>query len=497
MPLPEKVQTAIQVLGAFNMARNDVAPWRYRLFLRLQPDTPPPLWGATKGYWNFHSVLVALFWGSIATSVLAYVIWFGIAADDGPAPWGLSPLMWLGLIWIEAGVFGWADACEKRRSAAREAAVLGLPSWDHFHTQWRPSLDNLRQRTVTAHYWLRSLWGDSLVMRAGLVGMLSFVAVGLLIPTKTGSYGNGIAMAYMALAVMGFARTHARKPLPQSTTMGGERAVGWRCANGFWIGSVLAAVVWEAGVGELAGYSAHFNTIWYALAAMTLHISEWFSFAQQKSLALRAERAEQSRQLAEARLQMLKNQIEPHFIFNTLAHLKALIKSEPDVAERMADELSDFLRASLASLRQDRATVAQDFELVRAYLALASLRMGDRLQVDLHIDPDTSALLIPPLMLQTLVENAIQHGIEPQSGRGRVTVSASLDRSGSMPRLMLSVSDDGKGFGAHSSSGSGLGLVNIRERLAGAYGDDAKLRLSANSPTGVIATLLLPIQTQP
>lgn len=495
MRLPEKVETAIKVLAAFDMAPNTVAPWCYRQFLRFRPNTPPPLWAASKGYWEFHALVTALFWGGMVTLILGYMTWRGPLAD-GRELWGMAFLLWQGLGWVIAGIFGWADACERRRGAAREAAVLGLPRWEHFHAQWRPSLENLRQRTDTAHYWLRSLWGDPLVIRAGAVGMLSFVAVGMFMPAKTGSYGYFMAVAYLPLAVLGFSRTHSRKPLPQST-MGGERAMGWRCANGFWIGSVLAAVVWEAGVGQLAGYPPEHSTIWNALVALTLHISEWFSFAQQKGLALRAERAEQSRQLAEARLQMLKNQIEPHFIFNSLAHLKALVKSEPDVAERMADELSDFLRASLASLRQDRVTVAQDFELVRAYLALASLRMGERLQVDLHVDPDTAALLIPPLMLQTLVENAIQHGIEPKPGPGCITVSACITRSTPTQHLMLTVSDDGAGFGSHSSSGSGLGLVNIRERLASTYGAEAKLTLSGNTPQGVVATLLLPLQPQP
>lgn len=495
MQLPDKVQTAIKVLGTFDMAPNSIAPWRYRQFLRLRPDTPPPLWGASKGYWDFHAVLTALFWGSIATLIVIYLRSpFGM--PDSLRNWGYV-VFWQGFIWAIAGFFGWADACEKRRGAAREATVLGLPHWEHFHAQWRPSLDNLRERSVIAHYWLRSLWGDSLVMRAGAIGILAFVAVGTFIPAKAGSYGYFMAVAYLPLVALGFSRTHSRKPLPQSTTIGGERAVGWRCANGFWIGSVLAAVVWEAGLGEMAGYTEHNSTIWNALAAFVMHLSEWFSFAQQKSLALRAERAEQSRQLAEARLQMLKNQIEPHFIFNSLAHLKALIKSEPEVAERMADELSDFLRASLTSLRQDRVTVAQDFELVRAYLALASLRMGDRLQVDLHVDPDTSALPIPPLLLQTLVENAIQHGIEPKPGHGRITVSASITHNTPTPQLLLSVSDDGQGFGSNTSSGSGLGLVNIRERLASTYGAEAKLTLTANIPQGVVATLLLPIQPLP
>ncbi len=495
MQLPEKIQTAIKVLAAFDMAPNTVAPWCYRQFLRLRPTTPPPLWGASRGYWEFHALMTALFCGCAGTVILGYMTWRKPLAD-GRNPWGAAFMLWQGLGWIIAIILGWADAHEKRRSAAREATVLGLPDWEHLHAHWRPSLENLRQRTATAHYWLRSLWGDALVLRAGAIGMVAFVAVCMLIPAKAGSYGYRMAEIYLVLTMIGVGRTHRRKPLPPSTA-GGVRAMVWYVAHGFFIGWVLAALVWEAGIGQLAGYPHEYGTVWNALAALTIHVSEWFSFAQQKSLALRVERAEQSRQLAEARLQMLKSQIEPHFIFNSLAHLKALISSDPDVAERMADELSDFLRASLASLRQDRVTVAQDFELVRAYLALASLRMGDRLHVDLHVDPDTAALLIPPLMLQTLAENAIQHGVEPMSGPGRITVTSSIDRSTPVPQLKLAVSDDGLGFGTNNGSGSGLGLVNIRERLASTYGAEAKLTLGANIPQGVVATLHLPLQAQP
>lgn len=491
MQLPDKVQTAIQVLGQFDMSPARVAPLGYRQFLRFRPDTPPPLWGASVGYWDFHAMLTAMFWGTAVMLVVGGLAWRENMAN-APGRWSLV-FVWQGVIWTLAGIFGWADACQKRRDAALQAAVLGLPDWERFHAQWRPSLENLRQRTEPAHYWLRSLWNDPLVNRACVVGLLSFAGVALLLPANAGSYGEGISIAYVALSAIGFARTYLGKPLPLGT-LGGERAAAWRCANGFWISSVLAAVVWEAGARQLLGQAVGHNTIYFAVAAFTLHASEWSGFKQHKDLALRAERAEQNRQLAEVRLQMLKNQIEPHFIFNTLAHLKVLIKSDPLTAESMADELSDFLRASLKSLRAERMTVAQDFELVRAYLALASLRMGARLHVDMKLDPELAHLLIPPLMLQTLVENAIEHGIEPKAGEGHILVCAAIDHSGALPMLAIQVQDDGVGFNENLSSGSGIGLANIRQRLAAADGAGAKLTLRANTPQGVIATLLLPIE---
>ena len=402
----------------------------------------------------------------------------------------------LSLIGVFSGFIGWGDASQKRRSAAREGVVLGLPEWQNFHALWRPSLRSLRDRAQPTHYWLRSLWGDPLVNRSLVVGVLAFVAFAIAFPWKAGSYGEGIALACLVITVIGFSRTQKAKPRTTQTILG-EQAVPWRYANGFWIGAAEAAIIWDIVMSDILHYPAGNNTVFFALCALGLHAWEWFNFDQQRILALRVERAEQSRQLAEARLQMLKNQIEPHFIFNTLAHLKALIQSDPVTAQSMADELSDFLRASLTSLRQDTMTVAQDFELVRAYLALASLRMGARLSFDLNLEPGTANLPVPPLMLQTLVENAIQHGVEPKLGSGHIRVSARLDSTADVSCLVLEVADDGVGFGQANTGGSGLGLVNIRERLASAFGDHAHLKLRANAPQGVIATITLPLQENP
>lgn len=486
MQLPEKVQNAIQIVGQYDIPPSSVAPFWYRQFLRFRPNTPPPLWGASKGYWKFLALVSMLLWGSLATAVVGYMTWDGDQNGD-PGRWGLW-FLWQGLIWGGAGFVAWADSAEKRTVASREGAVLSLPAWEFFSPAWRPSLDNLRKRTQPSYFWLRTLWTSNTAKKAAVLGAVSFAVLAWDLPTKVGNYGEVTAMVYMVTCLTGVLRSAKRKPVP-------EQSMAWHCSQGFWMGSVLASVFWEAGINQLAGQTPGHMTLYYAGAAFALHASEWFSFNQQKDLALRAERAEQSRQLAEVRLQMLKNQIEPHFIFNTLAHLKALIQRDPVVAESMADELSDFLRASLQSLREDHMTVAQDFELVRAYLALANLRMGARLTVDLKMEPATATLPVPPLMLQTLVENAIQHGIEPKVGPGHIRVSARRDSTGATPRLVLEVADDGVGFGQFNTGGSGLGLVNIRERLATAFGSNAQLTLGANTPQGVIATLSLPVHT--
>ncbi|OYV02292.1 MAG: hypothetical protein CFE45_01005 [Burkholderiales bacterium PBB5] len=484
MQLPDKVQTAIHTMGQYEIAPSSVAPFWYRQYLRFRPETPPPLWGASKGYWDFLALVSALMWGGLATAIVGYVTWVGDQYGD-PGRWGLW-FLWQGLIWGGSGFVAWADSAEKRTAASREGAVLSLPAWEFFSPAWRPSLDNLRKRTQPSYFWLRTLWTSNITKQAAVAGAIAFAGMAWAFPQKAGSYGEVTALVYMVTCLTGVLRSAKRKPVP-------EQSVAWHCSQGFWMGSVATSALWHIAVAPALGLPIGKATLGLTIGSVLLHASEWFSFYQQKDLALRAERAEQSRQLAEVRLQMLKNQIEPHFIFNTLAHLKALIRIDPVVAESMADELSDFLRASLQSLREDRMTVAQDIALVRAYLALASLRMGTRLTVDLQMEPATAQLPVPPLMLQTLVENAIQHGIEPKLGPGRIRVSARLDAGSSTPRLVLEVADDGVGFGQAKTGGSGLGLVNIRERLATAFGTQAQLTLGANTPQGVVATLSLPI----
>ena len=494
MQLPEKVQSAVHTMAQYEIAPSSVAPFLYRQYLRFRPETPPPLWGASKGYWDFLALVSALMWGSLATAVVFAFTWNDVVWQEinSPAPnYGALSFMWFlgqGLIWSGAGFLAWADAAEKRTAAAREGAILGLPAWELFSPAWRPSLDNLRKRALPSYFWLRNLWTSNITRQSAVAGVVAFTGIAWAFPYKAGGYGEVTALVYLVTCLTGVLRSAKRQPVP-------EQNRAWHCSQGFWMGSVLASLAWEAGISQLVGQVPDHNTVYYVAGAFALHASEWWSFSQQKDLALRTERAEQSRQLAEVRLQMLKNQIEPHFIFNTLAHLKALIRIDPVVAESMADELSDFLRASLQSLREDRMTVAQDLELVRAYLALAGLRMGARLTVDLQMEPATAHLPVPPLMLQTLVENAIQHGIEPKVGPGHIRVSARLDSGGPAPRLVLEVADDGVGFGHANTGGSGLGLVNIRERLATAFGTQAQLTLGANTPQGVIATLSLPAST--
>jgi sensor histidine kinase YesM len=197
------------------------------------------------------------------------------------------------------------------------------------------------------------------------------------------------------------------------------------------------------------------------------------------------------RNAVEARLKLLQAQIEPHFLFNTLANLQALIAVDPRRAQAMLGHLDGYLRATLATTRNDRGTLAEEFALLRGYLEILAIRMGPRLAYELDLPEDLAAATVPPMLLQPLVENAIKHGLEPKVDGGRVRVAARAEGR----VLVLTVEDTGLGFGAHATGGTGVGLPNVRERLAALYSSAASLDTGENPGGGLRVTLRLPLQT--
>jgi len=196
--------------------------------------------------------------------------------------------------------------------------------------------------------------------------------------------------------------------------------------------------------------------------------------------------ARMDEQSAEARLQMLEAQIEPHFLFNTLAHVKRLYETDHGAGVRMMSNLKRYLAVALPQMRASDSTLGRELDHARAFLEIQRIRMGHRLEYGIVADDALLAASMPPLMLLTLVENAIKHGLTPQVGGGRVDIRAELADG----HVTVSVADTGGGF--TRSGGGGTGLANIRARLATRFGGRASLSLALNSPTGVIATITLP-----
>ena len=205
-----------------------------------------------------------------------------------------------------------------------------------------------------------------------------------------------------------------------------------------------------------------------------------------------AERASMQRQLSETKMQMMQAQVEPHFLFNTLASVEYLIETDPPRASAMQRSLIQYLRAVLPQMR-DNAVVTnlgREADMVKAYLNLLKMRMEERLTVNMHIPEGLRNAAFPPMMLQSMVENAIKHGLECKPEGGTLGIVAEV-ASG---KLRVIVTDDGVGFGVMPSDGTGLGLPTIRERLKLLHGDQGQLHIAPNTPSGVIATLEVPYQ---
>lgn len=200
------------------------------------------------------------------------------------------------------------------------------------------------------------------------------------------------------------------------------------------------------------------------------------------------DRAALARQMMEARLQVVRAQIEPHFLFNTLANVKRLCRTDVEGGVAMLDNLTRYLRAALPRMREEQSTLGQEGELVQAYLEVLRIRMGTRLRFSVDIPVSLAGQPFPPMILLTLAENAIKHGLTPAGG-GTIAVRAIA----SGKRLVIRVADTGAGFGAAATGGTGVGLANTRERLAALHGPSAELSLLANEPTGVVAVIDVPL----
>ncbi|MBK8724526.1 MAG: histidine kinase [Holophagaceae bacterium] len=223
---------------------------------------------------------------------------------------------------------------------------------------------------------------------------------------------------------------------------------------------------------------------WVALAAL---VRQKDALARHQALAFDLERSEFERQALDARLRLLQAQVEPHFLFNTLANVRELVDTGSPRASAVLGSLIAYLRAAVPRLHAPASTLAQELELARAYLEVMHMRMPDRLQFELEADDEALPLSCPPMTLLTLVENAVRHGIDPSEQGGRIEVRVTVLEG----RCHAEVVDTGVGLGETGGSG-GTGLANLRERLRLAFGPEARLELQALEPHGLRALLVFP-----
>src|SRR5204863_1348122 len=216
---------------------------------------------------------------------------------------------------------------------------------------------------------------------------------------------------------------------------------------------------------------------WTALAAI---VRQKEAFARDQTLAFALERSELERQALETRLHLLQAQVAPHFLFNTLANVQALVDAGSPHASPVLRSLVQYLRAAVPLLHESAATIEREVQLVRPYLELMQMRIPDRLQYTMNVDPTMLRVRCPPTTLLTLVENAVRHGIDPSEEGGRIDID--IVRTGD--RCVVRVADTGVGLHA-AANGLGTGLATLRERLQLIFGDAAELRLIADAARGV------------
>jgi LytS/YehU family sensor histidine kinase len=224
-----------------------------------------------------------------------------------------------------------------------------------------------------------------------------------------------------------------------------------------------------------------------AAVSYYFHAAERISAGETRLREELLERVLGEQRLTQANLKLLQAQIEPHFLFNTLSNILHLIEEQPADARRMLENLTAYLRASLQRTRAGPTTLGEELELVRAYLEIQAVRLGDRLRWEIQAAPEVRHLELPPLLLQPLVENAVRHGLEPKPGGGAISVRARREGG----QLLLDVIDTG--LGMSETSPPGVGLSNVRSRVGQVSAGRGELTLRPNRPAGLCASISLPV----
>jgi signal transduction histidine kinase len=277
----------------------------------------------------------------------------------------------------------------------------------------------------------------------------------------------------------------AQGPAPKRRKRGRSNLVHATIAPGESMGS-LTLICEPEGGAWVDWFHVDDGTNFENIEAITRAISRRISERRKGEEAIARETAA-DKELAVARLSLLHAQVEPHFLYNTLASAQLLTRSDPPKADRMLGNLITYLRKSIPRTENSMSTFGEELERAQAYLEILRIRMGDRLTVQVQVPESLKTTPFPPMMLQTLVENAIKHGLEPMPGGGTIWILAREAQG----RVSLTVADDGRGF-SEDGGGTGIGLKNVRERLRLAYGDAAVFSIVTNFPKGVAATITVP-----
>ncbi len=345
------------------------------------------------------------------------------------------------------------------------------------------------------------------------IGLLA--ALGLAMTLALGHYIDGVLLAardhelseWLAAVVKEFGG-HGLVALVLVACIGPALALGppsgWRrvasLVAAVAIATAIAAVLRILVVGYTDGHVAwpqmlhrlflRFFVRYGYLAVLLAAVVEFHRYEMRSIAAMHGAEVDKlslEREMSAARLQVLQAQIEPHFLFNTLANVRRLYQVDPSKGQTMLDNLMRYLEVALPRMRDDTSTLGREAALIEAFLGVQQIRMGSRLAFEIDIPAVLNPLTVPPMMLLTLVENALKHGLNPLLEGGVIRIDAQVRDD----RLVMSVRDTGRGFG-EGTSGGGTGLANIRARLSAMFGEGARLALEANVPRGVVATISMP-----
>jgi signal transduction histidine kinase len=298
---------------------------------------------------------------------------------------------------------------------------------------------------------------------------------------------SALCVGYTSMLLFTVAGNVRQSRLPREVVQVGAIVVG------SFVGTVLAGIVKGRdirhmfserleGVSITMGLGIGFGCVvvaWYILREK--HARE-----RERMMRAEAERHQLEKNVLEARLALMQAQVEPHFLFNTLANVQHLVETDPPEASRVLESLIKYLRAALPQMRESTTNLGRELEMARAFLEINRVRMGSRLQFAIEVPEALKTHPFPPMMLISLVENAVKHGVDPCCDCGTITIRAREDEG----RLRVSVEDTGEGI--KPKKGGGVGLSNIRERLKALYGTSARLVIEEREPRGVVASIEVP-----
>ena len=324
--------------------------------------------------------------------------------------------------------------------------------------------------------------------RIALVTALCVWAAGVTKLIFINSFGDlmvsALCVGYTCMLFFTVASNAPVKAVPRLAVQGGAIVVG------SFLGTILTGLIKGRNLAELLsdrlvpvlitmGLGVGFGAI--ALSFMAFRARE----SRRDAELARSEsiRHQLEKSVLESRLALMQAQVEPHFLFNTLANVQHLVETDPASASRLLESLIQYLRAALPRMREEASTVGREADMARAFLEIHGMRMGSRLSWSVDVPAALADRPFPPMMLITLVENAIKHGIDPCCDAGAIAVRAREEGG----KLCYSVADTGEGIS--TKKGTGVGLANIRDRLRALHGSQARLVIEENAPRGVVATI--------